>query len=95
MTQSNESDMKVFPRSIAERAASDIRQYAEPDRGGHFLALEEPQLVAEQLSTFMRSWRATARASRCKWLLSVSKTKEIWPLRARRSAVEADPARSP
>lgn len=55
VTQSNESDMKVFPRSIAERAASDIRQYAEPELGGHFLALEHPQLIAAQLRTFMKS----------------------------------------
>jgi len=55
VTQSNEADMKVFPRSIAERAATDIRQYAEPDRGGHFLALEQPVLIAEQLTAFMRS----------------------------------------
>lgn len=55
VTQSHETAMDVFPRSIAERAASDIRQYSAPGRGGHFLAFEEPQLIADELSAFMRS----------------------------------------
>jgi pimeloyl-ACP methyl ester carboxylesterase len=54
VTQSHEIDMDAFPRSIAERAAGDIRQYSTPHRGGHFLALEEPQLVADELTAFMR-----------------------------------------
>jgi len=53
VTQSNESDMRFFPRSIAERAASDIRQYSPPRLGGHFLALEQPQLIADELTSFM------------------------------------------
>ena len=55
VTQSNESDMKHFPRSIAERAASDIRQYSPPRLGGHFLALEQPQLIADEFTSFMES----------------------------------------
>jgi hypothetical protein len=47
--------MDLFPRSIAERAASDIRRYSTPGRGGHFLAFEEPQLIADELSAFMKS----------------------------------------
>jgi hypothetical protein len=47
--------MDVFPRSIAERAATDIRQYSAPGRGGHFLAFEEPRLIADELGGFMRS----------------------------------------
>lgn len=54
VTQSHEWNMPLFPRSIAERAASDIRRYSAPDRGGHFMAFEEPQLVADELSAFMR-----------------------------------------
>ena len=54
VTQSHEWNMPLFPRSIAERAASDIRQYSAPDRGGHFMAFEEPRLVADELSAFMR-----------------------------------------
>ena len=55
VTQSCEPPMDLFPRSIAERAASDIRQYSAPGRGGHFLAFEEPRLIADELGTFMRS----------------------------------------
>jgi hypothetical protein len=54
VTQSHEWNMPLFPRSIAERAASDIRRYSAPDRGGHFMAFEEPRLVADELSAFMR-----------------------------------------
>jgi pimeloyl-ACP methyl ester carboxylesterase len=54
VTQSHEWNMPLFPRSIAERAASDIRRYSAPDRGGHFMAFEEPRLVAHELSAFMR-----------------------------------------
>jgi pimeloyl-ACP methyl ester carboxylesterase len=55
VTQSHEVNMDLFPRSIAERAASDIRQYSAPGRGGHFLAFEEPELIADELGAFMRS----------------------------------------
>ena len=47
--------MPLFPRSIAERAASDIRFYENAPSGGHFLAFEEPRYVAGVLSEFMRS----------------------------------------
>ncbi|CAN5447177.1 epoxide hydrolase [soil metagenome] len=55
VTRTHEEGMETFPRSIADRAATDIRQYSEPDRGGHFMAFEEPQLVADELGAFMRS----------------------------------------
>lgn len=55
VTQSHEPPMDLFPRSIAERAASDIRRYSAPGRGGHFLAFEEPRLIADELGAFMRS----------------------------------------
>ncbi|MFE6965321.1 epoxide hydrolase family protein [Agromyces sp. NPDC057679] len=55
VTLSSEPPFELFPRSIAERAASDLRQYSTPGRGGHFLAFEEPQLVADELRAFMRS----------------------------------------
>jgi pimeloyl-ACP methyl ester carboxylesterase len=54
VTQSAEWNMPLFPRSIAERAASDIRRYEAAPSGGHFLAFEEPQYVAGHLSAFMR-----------------------------------------
>ena len=55
VTQSREWNMPLVPRSIAERAASDIRFYEAAPSGGHFLAFEEPQYIADRLSAFMRS----------------------------------------
>lgn len=55
VTQTCEPPFDLFPRSIAERAASDLRRYSTPGRGGHFLAFEEPQLIADELGAFMRS----------------------------------------
>ncbi len=49
VTQSAEWNMPLFPRSIAERAASDIRRYAAAPSGGHFMAFEEPQYIADEL----------------------------------------------
>jgi pimeloyl-ACP methyl ester carboxylesterase len=54
VTQSREWNMPLFPRSIAERAAHDIRLYENAPSGGHFLAFEEPEYVADRLSRFMR-----------------------------------------
>lgn len=54
VTQSHEWNMPLFPRSIAERAASDIRRYSAAASGGHFMAFEEPRLVADELNAFMR-----------------------------------------
>ena len=64
VTQSCEPPLDLFPRSIAERAASDIRQYSAPGRGGHFLPFEEPRLIAHELGAFMRSigWSGPPRS---------------------------------
>jgi pimeloyl-ACP methyl ester carboxylesterase len=51
-TLSTEPAMDNFPREIAERACSDIRHWSEPGRGGHFMALEEPDLLAGELRQF-------------------------------------------
>ena len=48
VTQSHEWNMPLFPRSIADRAASDIRFYEAAPSGGHFMAFEEPQYVADR-----------------------------------------------
>ncbi len=45
------------PREWAERTYRDIRQWTEFPRGGHFMASEQPQLLAEDLRTFFRSFR--------------------------------------
>lgn len=52
ITLSTELSAPGLPRSIADRVCSDIRMWNEPGRGGHFLAFEEPDLMAEELSAF-------------------------------------------
>jgi epoxide hydrolase len=51
----------VFPRELqrpsrrwAERRFTDIRHWSEPDRGGHFAALEQPALFVDELRAFFR-----------------------------------------
>jgi pimeloyl-ACP methyl ester carboxylesterase len=46
------------PREYVERLYPDIRHWVELPRGGHFVALEEPQLVAESIRTFFRPLRS-------------------------------------
>jgi microsomal epoxide hydrolase len=48
------------PRERAERSYADIRRWTEFPRGGHFLAAEEPRLLAEELRAFFRPLRQTA-----------------------------------
>jgi pimeloyl-ACP methyl ester carboxylesterase len=42
------------PREHVERVFTDIRHWADFERGGHFIALEEPQLLAEAIRAFFR-----------------------------------------
>jgi pimeloyl-ACP methyl ester carboxylesterase len=41
------------PREWVERNFSDLRRWTTFDRGGHFAAFEEPQLLAEDLNVFL------------------------------------------
>jgi pimeloyl-ACP methyl ester carboxylesterase len=43
------------PREWAERVLGDLRRWTEFDRGGHFAAFEEPQLLADDVLGFARS----------------------------------------
>ncbi|MEU8114100.1 epoxide hydrolase family protein [Micromonospora sp. NPDC048947] len=54
-TVSTEPAQANFPRSIAERACLDIRHWSEPGRGGHFMPLEEPDLLATEMRQFFTS----------------------------------------
>ncbi|MEU7781766.1 epoxide hydrolase family protein [Micromonospora parva] len=54
-TVSTEPALANFPRSIAERACTDIRYWSEPGRGGHFMPLEEPDLLATEMRQFFTS----------------------------------------
>ncbi|WP_375399160.1 epoxide hydrolase family protein [uncultured Amnibacterium sp.] len=49
-----------YPRSFAERSYRDLRQWRGPDRGGHFLALENPARYVTDLRDFFRPLRASA-----------------------------------
>ena len=45
------------PRSWADRAYADLRHWVRAPRGGHFPAMEVPDLLAEDLRTFFRPLR--------------------------------------
>ena len=50
-------DIPRMPRSWVEGAYSDLIHYAEAERGGHFAALEQPELLVGELRTGLRSLR--------------------------------------
>jgi pimeloyl-ACP methyl ester carboxylesterase len=45
-----------IPREWAERNYN-VRHWTQIDKGGHFAALEEPQLLAEDIRAFFRNFR--------------------------------------
>ncbi|MFM2066203.1 MAG: hypothetical protein RLZZ584_1112 [Pseudomonadota bacterium] len=45
------------PRSVAERMYSDIRRWTVQPRGGHFAALEQPEVLAHEIREFFRPLR--------------------------------------
>lgn len=49
-------DLDHPPREFAERSYN-VRRWTEMPRGGHFAALEEPQLLAEDIRAFFRELR--------------------------------------
>jgi pimeloyl-ACP methyl ester carboxylesterase len=56
-TVSTEPPCANCPREIVERACTDIRHWSQPGRGGHFMPLEEPDLLAAELTQFFTSLR--------------------------------------
>jgi len=58
VTLSNEPAYATYPRSLAERVFADLRHWSTPDRGGHFMAHEEPGQVASELRAFFRPLRS-------------------------------------
>lgn len=46
------------PRSVAGRMYSDIRRWSVMHKGGHFAALEQPQVLANEIREFFRPLRA-------------------------------------
>ena len=45
------------PRSLAERSYGNIRRWTEMEKGGHFAALEQPELLAREVRAFFRPLR--------------------------------------
>ncbi len=45
------------PRSLAEKMYSDIRRWSKMPKGGHFAALEQPALLAQEIREFFRPLR--------------------------------------
>ncbi len=43
-----------LPRSWIERRYTDVRHWHQPDTGGHFASLEQPDLFVDELRTFFR-----------------------------------------
>jgi pimeloyl-ACP methyl ester carboxylesterase len=46
------------PRELAERSFADIRRWVDLPRGGHFVAGEAPEVLAEELRAFFRPVRS-------------------------------------
>ncbi len=46
-----------YPRRFLERAYADLRRFTEMPRGGHFPALEQPELLVGELREFFRELR--------------------------------------
>jgi pimeloyl-ACP methyl ester carboxylesterase len=49
----------TYPREMADRSYTDIRQWHPATVGGHFMPLEEPRMVADNLRTFFGGLRGT------------------------------------
>ena len=46
-----------LPRSWVERRFTDLRYWNEPEVGGHFAAMEQPEIFVDELRTFFRKLR--------------------------------------
>ncbi|NEN07191.1 epoxide hydrolase [Diaminobutyricibacter tongyongensis] len=44
--------MQGFPRSLAERASADLREFVVAPRGGHFAGIEQPEDTADAIRAF-------------------------------------------
>jgi microsomal epoxide hydrolase len=45
------------PRSVAERLYKNIQRWSVMPRGGHFAAMEQPELLAREITEFFRPLR--------------------------------------
>ncbi|AGZ40688.1 epoxide hydrolase family protein [Actinoplanes friuliensis] len=51
-------DIPLLPRSWIEDTYSDLVHYGEADRGGHFAALEQPEILVSEIRTGLRTLRS-------------------------------------
>ena len=50
-------EIRKPPRSLAEKMYTDIRRWTKMPKGGHFAALEQPELLAREVREFFRPLR--------------------------------------
>jgi pimeloyl-ACP methyl ester carboxylesterase len=50
-------DFLHLPRSWAERVYGNIQRWTKMEKGGHFAALEQPELLAREIRAFFRPLR--------------------------------------
>jgi hypothetical protein len=50
-------NMGTYLTFVSEKMYSDIRRWSEMPRGGHFAALEQPELLAQGIREFFRPLR--------------------------------------
>lgn len=50
-------ELRRPPRSLAEKAYTDIRRWTPMARGGHFAAMEQPAALATEVAAFFRAFR--------------------------------------
>ncbi|HEY0260363.1 MAG TPA: epoxide hydrolase [Lacisediminihabitans sp.] len=51
-------DIPLFPRNWIEDTYTNLIHYGEADRGGHFAALEQPEILINEIRTGLRSLRS-------------------------------------
>jgi epoxide hydrolase len=51
-------DIPLLPRSWIEATYSDLIHYGEADKGGHFAAFEQPEIMIREIRTGLRSLRS-------------------------------------
>lgn len=51
-------DIPLVPRSWIEDTYSNLIHYGEADRGGHFAAWEQPEILVDEIRTGLRTLRS-------------------------------------
>jgi epoxide hydrolase len=55
-------DIPLPPRSWIEASYSNLIHYGEAEKGGHFAALEQPEILVDEIRTGLRGLRSRSRA---------------------------------